>query len=104
GAAEFAERLGRLRLVLGDDVLPDFAVRHLLFGLDRAVGVDVVAAVDEEIGAVLAHGFVGAHAAARFIDAPALADGVARPDEADGTAVGRRGAEAADLRLAHDRR
>ncbi len=51
-AAEFGERLGRLGLVLGDDVLPDLAVGHLLLGDDRAVGVDVVAAVDEEVGSM----------------------------------------------------
>src|SRR5579885_1615347 len=94
GAAELGEGLGGFGFLLRDDALPDLPVRHFLFGLDRAVGVDVVAVMDEEIGPVLLHGGVGAHAAARLVDAPALARGIARPDKADGAAVGRRGAEA----------
>ena len=55
-------------------------------------------------GRFLQHGRVGAHAAARLVDAPALPGGVARPDERHRAAVGRRGAEAADHRLAQDGR
>ena len=99
-AAEFGQRLGRLRFLLGDDVLPDLAVRQLAPRPPAAVGVDGVAGVDEEIRPVVAHGRVGAHAAARVVDAPALAGGVARPDERDRAPVARRGAKAADHRLA----
>jgi hypothetical protein len=42
---------------LGDrDVLPDLAVGELYLGLDRAVGVNRVAGMQEEIRTVLAHG------------------------------------------------
>ena len=99
-AAEFCERLGRLRLVFGNDVLPDLAVRHFLLGVDRPVGIDVVAVVNEKIRLVLEDSGVSAHAAARLVDTPALADGIARPHEADRALVARRGAEAANHRLA----
>ena len=48
---------------------------------NRAVGVDGVAAVDEEQRVALAHRLVDLHAAEAGIDAPALAGGVAAPDE-----------------------
>ena len=103
-AAELGERLRRLGLVLGDHVLPDLAVSHLHLGDDRAIGVNVVAAMDEEIRPVAQHGGVGAHAAACLVDAPALAGGIARPDERDGAPVGRRAAKPACHRLADDGR
>ena len=53
GPTEFSERFGRLRFVLGDNILPDFAVRHFLLGRDRSVGVNVVSVVDEEIRTIL---------------------------------------------------
>src|SRR5262245_735313 len=102
--AELGQRLRRLGLFLHHDVFPDFAVGHFLLGQDWAVGVNVVAVVDEEIGAVAQHGRVGAHAAARFVDAPALAGGVARPHERDGALVVRCGAKAAGHRLADNGR
>ena len=49
---------------------------------DRAVGVDGVAAVDEEQRAALAHRLVDLHAAERRVDPPALARRVAAPHEA----------------------
>src|SRR5262249_46948936 len=103
-AAKLGERFRGLRLLLGDDVLPDAAVRQLLLGGDRAVGVDVVAVVDEEIGTVSVHHGVGAHAAARFVDAPALTGGVAPPYERNRPPIRRRGPEAPDDRLADERR
>src|SRR6185369_6960475 len=87
-----------------DYVLPDLTVRQFDFGDDRAVGVDVVAAMDEEIRTVAQHGRVGAHAAARLVDAPALAGGITRPDEGDRAAVGGRAAKAAGHQLADDGR
>ncbi len=101
-AAKLGQRLGRLRLILADEVFPDLAIRHLLLGRDRAVGIDVVAVVDEKIGPIAKHGGIGAHAAATFVDPPTLAGGIARPYERQRAPVCRRGAKAADLRLAHD--
>src|SRR5262249_42799934 len=99
-AAKFVERLGGLRLLDGDEILPDFAIRHFLLGRHRIVGVDVVAIVDEEIRLVLAHRRIGTHAAARLVDAPALSGGVAGPHEADRASIAWRSAETADGRLA----
>ena len=70
-------------------------------GID-AVGIDGVAGMQQEIRAMLAHGGEGEHAAVVGIDAPALSGDVAAPDETDVAAIGRRGAEAADHRLALD--
>ena len=80
-AAELGERFRGFRLFLDHDVFPDLAVRHFLLREDWTVGVDIVAAVDEEIRPIAQHGGVGAHAAARLVDAPALPGGVARPQE-----------------------
>jgi len=52
-AAVIRQRLGDLRLGFGDDVLPDLAVGQLLLGLERSVGIDRVAATDEESGVSL---------------------------------------------------
>jgi hypothetical protein len=101
-AAELGKRLRHLRLFLGHDVFPDFPVRHFLLGVDRAVGINGIAVVNEEVGAVAQHGRIGAHAAARLVDAPALAGGVARPYERDRAPVARRGAKAAGHALADD--
>jgi hypothetical protein len=47
-----------------------------VLGLKR-IGVDVVAAVDEEVGLQLAHAFVDLHAAEIRVDTPSLSSGVA---------------------------
>ncbi len=99
-AAKVGERLRHARLLLGHDVLPGLAVRQLAFGGEHAVGVDVVARVNEEIGLVAQHGRIGAHAAARLVDAPG--SGVARPHEGNRAPLGRCRAEATYLRLARD--
>ena len=39
-------------LFLGDDISPNFAVRKFQLRLDRAVGVDAVAGMDEKVGTV----------------------------------------------------
>src|SRR4029079_803855 len=83
------------RLLFGDDVAPDLAVRPRLFALDRAIGIDAVAGMDEEVGAAFEHRCVGAHAAAPLVDAPALARDIAGPDERHRAPVGRRGPETA---------
>ncbi len=74
-------------------ILPS-AKLHL--ALDRPVGIDGVAGMQQEIRAMLAHGGEGEHAAIVGIDAPALSGDVAAPDEADVAAIGRRGAEPSD--------
>ena len=51
---------------------------------------------------MLAHGGEGEHAAFVGIDAPALSSDVAAPDKTDVAPVARRGAEAADHRLARN--
>lgn len=81
-AAELGQRLGDLGLLLGRDVPPHAAVRQRDAGQDRAVGVDVVAAAQEEVGVQGAHVLVHAIAAELRVDAPALARDVARPQEA----------------------
>src|SRR4029453_7377268 len=87
----------------GDDVLPHLSIRKLPLRWDRTIGIDVVAAMDEEIGPTVQHGRIGAHPAAGFVDPPAATSGVARPHEGDAALFPRRGAEAPDLRLAPDR-
>ena len=93
--------LGDLGLLVDHQVLPLGAVGQVDLGLQRAVGIDGVAAMDEEIGLVLEHGGVGLHAAAALVDAPALPRGVAGPGEGDIAQIGGRGAEAAAHRLRH---
>ena len=103
-AAIIGERFGRFRLLFGDDAAPDAAVGQFLLRDDGAVGINIVAAMDEEVGLIVAHGGVAAHAAACRIDAPALAHRVARPQEGDRAPVFRRRAEMPDLRLTEHRR
>src|SRR5262249_36075892 len=102
-ATKLAERFRGLGLLLGDDILPDASVRHLLLGSDRAVGVNVVAAMDQEVRSVALHDGVGAHAAARLVYAPPLPGRIAGPHERYRAPIGRRGPETADGRLADHR-
>lgn len=81
-AAILGQCLGDLGDLLGHHVLPDGAVGNLQLGLDRAVGVDVVAGVQEEVGPGLVHRLVRDHAADLGVDAVSLAGGVPGPDEA----------------------
>ncbi len=103
-AAEFLQRLGHLQFLRHDveeGVGPDELagrVRHAF--LQRRVGVDRVAGMQEEVRPRASHRFVDLHAAKAEIDPPALADGVARPDEADLAAFCRRRAQAPDDGLA----
>jgi hypothetical protein len=101
-AAEVGERLGDPRFLVGHQIAPDLAVGHRLTGADRAVRVDGVTRMDEEVGLVGEHGRIRAHAAARLVDAPALARGVARPHERDRLRLARRGAQPSDRRLAEN--
>jgi hypothetical protein len=99
-AAELVQGLGHLGLGGGGQVAPYAAVGQRHLGGDRAVRVDRVAGVDEEVGANAAHGVVDAHAAELRIDPPTLTGGIAAPDEAHVAASARRGDEAAAQRLA----
>src|SRR5262249_22535716 len=72
-AAKVGERPRNLRLLLGDDVPPHLSVRKLALRRDGTIGVDVVSAMDEEIGLPLQHGRIRAAAAAGFSDALAYA-------------------------------
>src|SRR4051794_2105710 len=98
--AEFVQRFGDLCLLLDGDVLPDLAVRQVDLALDRAVGIDAVAGMQQEVRPVLSHGLEGEHAAFVRVDAPALSCDVAAPDKADIALVRWRGAEAAGNRFA----
>ncbi len=80
-AAELGERLGDLRLLLGRDVPPGAAVGQGRGRGDRTVGVDVVAAAQEEVGVELPHRVVDPVAAEVRVDAPALPRQVPRPQE-----------------------
>ena len=99
--AEFVERFGDFCFLGDGDVLPDLAAFERHFGLDRAVGIDRVAGMQQEIRLVFLHGGKGEHAAVVGIDAPALAGDIAAPQKCVAP-VGRRGAEAADRRLARN--
>ena len=101
-AAKLREGFGDNGFVLRDDVPPDVAVRQFQFGLDRTVGIDVIATMNEEVRAVFQHGGVGSHAAAAGIDAPALPGGIARPDERYRLPLRGRGAEMTDLRFSRN--
>src|SRR5688572_33066809 len=92
-SAEVVEGASNPRFLLGDEVLPNVAIRERDLRLDWAVGVDAVAAMNEEIRAVLQHRGKAAHAAARFVNAPALPGGVARPDKGNGMPMTGRSAE-----------
>ncbi|MFK4511613.1 hypothetical protein ABIF81_006791 [Bradyrhizobium daqingense] len=101
--AVLVQRLRDLGLLGNGEVLPGLAVGKPHLGLDRTVGIDGVAGMQEEIRTMLAHRGEGDHAAVIGVDAPALAGDVAAPDEADVAAIGRCRAEAAGHRFAFDR-
>ena len=88
-AAELRQGLGDLRDLLGDDVVPHLAGVLVLRGRDLDVGVDRVAAVDEEVRPGLEHGAVRRQAVELLVDPPALAAGVAGPHERRGRRVDR---------------
>jgi hypothetical protein len=96
GAAVLAQALADFALLRRRQVPPDPAVVDLHLGLDRPVGIDLVARVDEEVGLLLAHRFVELVAAELGVDAPALAGLVAGEGEGDRLAPRGRGPERAD--------
>src|SRR5262249_4013574 len=101
-AAKLRQAVRDRGFLFGDNVAPDFAVWKPLRGRYRAIRIDVVAGMDEEVRTIVEHGAIGPISAAADIDAPALARGIAGPDERDRRLVGRRGAEAPDPALSGD--
>ena len=101
-AAELGEAVGDDGFFLGDDVSPDPAIGQLQFPLHRAIRIDVVTGMDEEVRTVVEHGAVSPHPATVFVDAPALPRGIARPGERYRCSLCRCGAEMPELRLAFD--
>ncbi len=94
----FVQGFGDLALAVDEHgVFPLAATGQVDLVLHRAVGIDGVAGMQEEVRRVLADRGVGLHAG--IIDAPALAGGVARPGEPNVAFRGRRRPEAADDRL-----
>jgi hypothetical protein len=98
-AAEVVERLGDLRLRGRDDVAPGPAAWQRDRLGQRAVGVDGVAAAEEEIRLQLGHRLEDPVAADVGVDPPALAREVAAPGERHVAALAWRGGERADRRL-----
>lgn len=97
-AAVLVQRLGNLALFVDEDVvLPLAATGKVDLVLHRAVGIDGVAGMQEEVGRILADRGIGLHAG--VVDAPALAGGIAGPSETDIALRGRRRAEATNDRL-----
>ena len=76
-AAKLLKSLRNDGFLLGDDVAPDLAVRQRLLRRHRAIRIDVIAGMDEEIRALVPHGAIATQATARRVDAPALPDDVA---------------------------
>ncbi len=98
--AEVLQGLGDLGLGLGGDVAPRRPVGQHHGLLDGPVGVDVVAAAQEEVGVTRAHRVGDAEPAQVGVDAPSLAGDVARPQEPDVVAASGRHPEPARHRLA----
>ena len=97
---ELGQRFGHLALFLDQGgVLPDH--RAVLFDLvlHRAIGIDRIAGMDEEIGPMLSHGGIGAHTL--VVDTPTLTGGIARPRKPNVAPRGRCCTEAADDGLGH---
>src|SRR5437879_134405 len=99
-AAELLEAVRDDGLFLSHHIAPDLAVRELQLALDRAIRIDVVAAMDEEVRTVLQHGAIGAIAPALGIDAPALPRRIAGPEQRDRAPRGGCGAETPGLDFA----
>ena len=101
-AAKLWEAVRDLGFLSRHYVAPDLTVRQLQFRRHRAIGVDVIAGMNEEVGTVFQHSLVGAHATAGWIDAPALACGIAGPDERNRIMHRGRGAKMPDPCFAGD--
>src|SRR6185295_16976277 len=96
------ETVGDHRLLFGDDVSPDATIGQLQLRFYRAIRIDVVAGMDEEVRTVVEHGAVSPHPATAFVDAPALPRRIARPGERHRFSHRRRGTKMPNLRLAGD--
>ncbi|MNQ79724.1 hypothetical protein D3C85_946760 [compost metagenome] len=81
--AILVEGFSDFALRLAGDVAPHPAAFGGQLRRHRAVGVDGIAAVDEEVRQAQTHGLVDTHAADVRVDAEALADSVTAPDKAD---------------------
>ena len=81
-ATKLIERLGHLAYLFSHQVVPQGAVSQFHLGLDRAVGINGVTAVQKKIRVNFAHLLINFHAAPGLVDAPPLASGVAAPGEA----------------------
>jgi hypothetical protein len=101
-AAELLQGARDFGFFFRHEIAPDFAIGELQLGGNGAVGIDMVAGMDEEIRAILQHGAIAAISAARDVDAPALPRRVAGPHERDRLTRCRRRAEMSDARLACD--
>src|SRR5207249_2301398 len=93
GGAKLVERLGYLGFSFSSEVAPHFAVIGLDLAEDRAIGIDLVTGMNEEIGRVAAHRLVEPIAAPFGVDAPALPRLVTRKGEGDGPLVAARHAQ-----------
>ncbi len=103
-AAELVERLGHFALGRRHHVPPHAAIVQLHRFLQRLIGVDRVADVEEQIGRGGAHGLEQPHAAASGVDAPALAAGIGGPRDAHRPSGGRRGLQMPGFGFTHDAR
>src|SRR5262249_33732252 len=99
--AKLVERLGGLALGLGHEITPHRSIRQLHFGNNRAIGVNVVAAVQKKIGLAARHRLVDSESAEFGIDSPALSDLVTGPKKANVARARRRRAKSAAQRFTH---
>ncbi len=76
-AAKLGNGFGDLAGILGRDVFPDIAIGHFCLCGERAIGIDGIAGMDEEVRVMLGDRGIGFHAAAILVNAPALPGGIA---------------------------
>ncbi|HEV8317427.1 MAG TPA: hypothetical protein VGQ10_08455 [Vicinamibacterales bacterium] len=89
-APELVERFGGLCFRRRHHVAPGATAVERHLGLEGLVGVDRVAAVNEDVGLCASHHVVEAQPAPVGIDSPALSNRVGGPREGDVTPAGRR--------------
>ena len=66
-AAKLREVFGDNGFFLRDEISPAAAIGQFQLRLDRTVGIDMIAGMNEEVRAIFAHGAVGPHPAARGV-------------------------------------
>src|SRR5207247_7890718 len=89
-AAIVVELLRDARLRLRHDVAPHRSILERDLGLQRLIGIDRVAEMDEDVGLDAPHRLVETKAAAREIDAPPLSHAVAGEGKRDVALTGAR--------------